>query len=760
MAHFSSPQGRFRVTLLAALIGSAAAPVIAATANIASDANKSATKTAGAADKPKTITASSKNTGAAAGNEQTMTVTATPDNHFTPGGDQLVPAYLDGQIANGGRIGMLGEQDAHNVPFNVIGYTSKMIQDLQATTVKDVVANDASVQNLKGYGNYAETYRIRGFDLNGDDMTFGGLPGVMPRQVVSTQMIERVEVFKGSNALMNGPGSSGVGGMINIEPKHAYDAPLTRLGVDYSSSSQVGTSLDVGRRFGDNNQWGVRVNVLHREGETAVDNEKRRTTMASLGLDYRGDKLRTSLDLGYQKQAYDGGRMGINISKVDFVPTVPRATSNYSQDWVFSNLESKFGMARAEYDFAPDWTAYGAVGGQHSKEIGAYASPTLTDADGSATIGRMDTNKVIDAFSGMAGIRGKFDTGFVSHNVNIGYAAETEREKTAYGMTLAPQATNIYDTADVPEPANTYFGGSLSDPRPTSRLRNEGVLLADTLGLLDDKVLLTVGARHQKVTVRNYAYGTAIEDTDARFTKSRWTPGYGLVIKPWQAISLYANHIEALQPGATAPSTALNAGQVTGITLSKQNEVGVKLDYGTLGGTLALFDIKKPTGILNTATNTYGLYGEQRNRGVELNVFGEPIYGVRLNGSATWLDPKMSKTENGTYDGNDAVGVANFYTVLSAEYDIKPIEGLTALARMTHSGSQYADEANTKKLDSYTTLDLGLRYRMKVQENDLTWRLGVDNVTNKKYWSGVESYGTYIYQGDPRELKLSMTYDF
>lgn len=731
----SSTQNRFRLSLLAALISTATAPALAATTD-STASKKSATP------------------------EETLTVVAKPDDNFTAGGDQLVPAYLDGQIANGGRVGMLGEQDAKNVPFNVIGYTNKMIQDQQATTLKDVVANDASVQNVQGYGNFAETYRIRGFDLDGDDMTFGGLAGVMPRQVVSTQMIDRVEVFKGSNALINGSASSGVGGMINLEPKHAEDTPLTRIGVDYTSSSQIGTTLDAGRRFGDDNQWGVRVNVLHREGETAIDNEKRRATVASVGLDYRGDKLRTSLDMGYQKQEYHGGRLGVNVSGVDFIPEVPRATSNYSQDWVYSNLESEFGMARAEYDIAPDWTLYGAMGGQHSHETGAYASPSLKDEDGTATIGRMDTNKIVDAFSGMAGVRGKFDTGFVSHSVNVGYSALTKREKTSYGMALTPQATNIYDTSPVAAPTNTYFGGDLDDPRPTSRVRTEGLLLSDTLGFVDDKILLTVGARHQKVVVRNYAYGTAEEDTDARFTKSRWTPGYGLVVKPWETVSFYANHIEALQPGDTASSGAVNVGQVTGISLSKQNEVGMKVDYGNIGGTLALFEIKKPTGIINPQTNVFGLYGEQRNRGVELNVFGEPIYGVRLNGSATWLDPKMSKTEDGTWDGKNAIGVANFYTVLSAEYDIKPIEGLTALARVTHSGSQYANEANTKKLDSYTTLDLGMRYRMKVQQNDLTWRLGVENVTNEKYWSGVESYGTYIYQGDPRELKLSLSYDF
>ncbi|SQI87298.1 ferrichrome-iron receptor [Klebsiella oxytoca] len=239
-------------------------------------------------------------------NEETMVVQATPDSRFRAGGDLVVPAYLDGQVANGGRLGMLGEQNAMDVPFSIIGYTSKLIQDQQAKTITDVVSNDAGVQPVQGYGNYAETYRIRGLKFDGDDMTLSGLAGVVPRQVVDTAMLERVEIFKGANALLNGAASSGVGGMINLEPKRAEDIPAARVGVDYTSDSQVGGSLDLGRRFGDDNQFGARVNLVHREGEAAVESDKRRTTLASIGLDYRGERMRSSFDFGYQKKTFHG----------------------------------------------------------------------------------------------------------------------------------------------------------------------------------------------------------------------------------------------------------------------------------------------------------------------------------------------------------------------------------------------------------------------------------------------------------------------
>lgn len=234
--------------------------------------------------------------------EDTIVVQSTAGSDFKPGGDQLLPAFLDGQVANGGRMGMLGQQNAMDVPFNIISYTSKLVEDQQAKTIADVVANDAGVQFVQGYGNSAETFRIRGLKFDGDDMTFGGLSGVLPRQVVDAQMVDRIEIFKGANSLMNGAASSGVGGMINLEPKHAGDTPQAKVGVDYTSDSQIGTTLDAGRRFGDNDQFGARVNLVHREGETGVPNDRRRTTLLSTGLDYKGDRFRTSLDLGYQKK--------------------------------------------------------------------------------------------------------------------------------------------------------------------------------------------------------------------------------------------------------------------------------------------------------------------------------------------------------------------------------------------------------------------------------------------------------------------------
>ncbi|WP_409310307.1 TonB-dependent receptor [Pectobacterium sp. B1J-3] len=721
------------------------------------------------AEEPPTTNQTTKTSAASdtTASNDTITVVAKPGNTFRAGGDDLVPAYLDGQIANGGRLGFLGQQNARDVPFNVISYTDKMMLSQQAETLADVVKNDASIQTLKGFGNFMETYRIRGFTLDGDDITFGGLYGVMPRQMVSTNMVERVEVFKGASAFVNGVSGSGigsgVGGSVNVEPKHATDDPLTRLTVDYESKNKIGGGVDVGRRFGDNNEFGVRVNVLHREGESAIHDQKDRMSMASIGLDYRGDRFRTSLDAGYQHQTIHGGRIGVGIGKATEIPDVPDATLNYNPSWVSSDLKTTFGMLRSEYDIADNWTLYSGVGSSRADESGNYGSPRLTDNNGNATISRMGTPFVRDTFSGLLGVRGQFDTGFVTHKVNLGYSGVYAKSRSAWDSSVSSN-TNIYHPGYIDYPATRPGAGDMNDPKVRNRVRSSGFAISDTLSVLDDKVALTLGLRRQEIMVRNYSY-EGVEERDSAFNRTKVTPAYGLVVKPWDNISLYANHVEALSPGKSAPNNfdgapVVNGGNVTGIYVAKQNEVGVKFDYERVGGSLALFEIKRPYEMVDRSTMTYGLYGERRHRGMELNVFGEPVFGLRLNGSATWIAAQQTKTQDGKNDGKDVIGVPRYQLVLGTEYDIKQVEGLTLAGTVIRSGSQYANANNTLKLKPWTRLDLGVRYSMPMNDQTLVWRANVENVTNEKYWSSVNDSGAYLYQGDPRSLKLSMSIDF
>ena len=114
------------------------------------------------------------------------------------------PAYAGGQVATGGRVGLFGAMDIMDTPFNTTSYTEELVRNQQARSVADVLQNDPAVRVSKGFGNFQELYVIRGFPVYSDDMTYNGLYGVLPRQFVAAELLERVEVFHGATAFLNG----------------------------------------------------------------------------------------------------------------------------------------------------------------------------------------------------------------------------------------------------------------------------------------------------------------------------------------------------------------------------------------------------------------------------------------------------------------------------------------------------------------------------------------------------------------------------
>ncbi|SFW25361.1 TonB-dependent receptor [Luteibacter sp. UNCMF366Tsu5.1] len=694
------------------------------------------------------------------------------DNSTTLSGIQVeanvaapTAAYAGDQVARGGRFGVLGNQDAMNVPFASTSYTDTLIRNQQARTLGDVVSNDAAVRTGFGFGNFSQTFTIRGFQLYSDDIAFDGLYGLLPRQLLAPELVSRVEVFKGSSAFLNGisPGGSGIGGSINIAPKRAEAQPITRVGLDWGSDSQVGASVDLGRRFGAGDAFGVRVNAVHRDGNTGIDGEQRRVTAASVAFDYRGDKLRVTTDLGYQKQVITGGRAVVYASGLTAVPRAPSARTNYAQPWSNSSLEDTFGVVRAEYDFAPWITGYVAAGAHHGNEFGDYVSPTLLDRAGNAKETRFTVPYIADTATGEAGVNMHFDTGEVSHRVNVGFSALTFRKKAAYAGSLDPIQTNLYAPTYVPVPAFAYNVGPISDPGITGRTQLRSLAVSDTLGFLDDSLELTLGARRQKLHVLGYNYAVNGVDgaKNAEYEQYATSPVIGLNYRIAEQWSVYANHIEALTQGDQAPETfnnrpVTNAGQVFAPYKAKQNEVGVKWDAGTVGSSLALFQIKQPSAYVDTS-NTYVVDGEQRNRGIEWNVFGQPTEGVRVLGGVNYIRPELVKTQGGTNEGNDAIGVPRFQANAGVEWDLPNVPDVTLSARAVHTGKQYLDAANTLKVPAWTTYDLGARTTTHLEGVPVTFRLTVQNVANKGYWASAN--GGYLTQGTPRTFYVSASFD-
>ena len=74
---------------------------------------------------------------------------------------------------------------------------------------------------------------------------------------------------------------------------------------------------------------------------------------------------------------------------------------------------------------------------------------------------------------------------------------------------------------------------------------DSSIALADTLGFLDERLLLTAGVRRQSIEVKRFNFRT--DALRSQYDKSAITPAFGLLVKPWDFASLYGNYIEALE---------------------------------------------------------------------------------------------------------------------------------------------------------------------------------------------------------------------
>lgn len=674
-----------------------------------------------------------------------VTVTASLDT-------RLQPEYAGGQVARGGSLGILGSLDVMDTPFSTMNYTAETIENTQARTLADVVINESSVRTLTSTGGFGEDFQIRGYTVASGDVGINGLYGLVSSSRMPAAIMERVEVLKGPGTLMNGIGPNGsVGGAINITTKRAGDEPLTRLTTTYESKSILGVQADVGRRFGENNEWGVRVNGVYKNGKSNIDDGRQELGLGALALDYRGRNLRWSLDAYSQHEGIENFRPQVGFAAgVTSIPDAPSGHRNFfpgTQLWLHDSAV----MSRLEYDISPNLMVYATGGYRGGSAYQTFPSGPV-DALGNFRVNNSYYDSYSKTSTAEVGARATFATFGVGHTVNVGFTRLDQELGNAYIANPASSAvaSNIYDPAPLPA-----VMGARTDAQKASDTALTSVAVTDTISFLDDRILLTGGLRHQKVSLDNYSTTTGA--LTSNYDASAVSPLAGFVVKPLTNVSLYGNYTSGLTRGGVAPTTAANAGQVFAPYKSRQMETGVKVDWGRISTSLAAFQIKRPSAVTDPATNIYSFDGEQKNRGIELSAYGEVVQGLRLLASATFYDAKLSRTAGGVNDGKDANGVPDRTFNFGVDWDMPWVPGLSLSGRIINTSGVYFNAANTLRVPSWTRYDVGARYRTKVMGKSVVFRANVENLFNSDYWL---VSGTYATVAAPRTVLLSAQIDF
>ncbi|NBF18112.1 TonB-dependent receptor plug domain-containing protein, partial [Pseudomonas sp. Fl4BN2] len=162
-----------------------------------------------------------------------------------------------GFAASTAQVGAFRGMALRDIPATVNVVTREALDAQQDTSLYDALRNTAGVTRQQLSGETFDNLAIRGVTLeNRTNFRFNGSMPMAALTAIPLEDKERVEVLKGVSALYYGYTTPG--GVVNFVTKRAGNTPVTTLGMQFDSNGSVVGTLDVGRRFGEDNQYGLR----------------------------------------------------------------------------------------------------------------------------------------------------------------------------------------------------------------------------------------------------------------------------------------------------------------------------------------------------------------------------------------------------------------------------------------------------------------------------------------------------------------------
>jgi len=208
-----------------------------------------------------------------------------------------------------------------------------------------------------------------------------------------------------------------------------------------------------------------------------------------------------------------------------------------------------------------------------------------------------------------------------------------------------------------------------------------------------------------------------------------------------------------------------NAGVALPSLSSRQWEFGLKGGDDALNWQLAWFDITRPMTNLDACSRLGitpcegGYDGKAVHRGLEAS--GQWTQGPwRLAGSASVIDAKRRGSEaEPAINGQRPTNVPREVVRAQVAYRVAAMPGLEVQAQLSHEGRRNVLPDGSITLPAWTRFDAALRYDTKLQGVATTWTLGIENLTDKRYWKeSPYQYGhIYLFPGAPRTVRLAMT---
>ncbi|MFZ5557341.1 MAG: TonB-dependent siderophore receptor [Pseudomonadota bacterium] len=540
-------------------------------------------------------------------------------------------------------------------PVSIQVVPRQVIDDQQANRVAEVIQNVSGVRPGSTFGNRSDSFIIRGFqsfqsarDGFISNQLFGE-PGF-----IDLANVERLEILKGPASVLYGLGDPG--GLLNIVTERPLREPAFRFKTDIGSYSFYRGEADVSHPLNADGSLALRLNAAYQDWDSFRDFFRRsqREFFAPVVGWQPGAGTKILLDFEYadQELPFDRGLVaaGNGVADVPLERYLGEAFSTF-------DVTGRSARYIVEHQLDGTWLLRKTGRYQEASARRFSADPRGLQAD-NRTLNRraLDQRDDGNQWTIQLDAVGDFTRAVVGHKLLLGVeAGQADRDVRFAIAPLAP--IDIFAPVYGARPG-TFGAFSQSD----SRIEYAALYLQDQIWI-GERWKLLLGIRYDDADQTTVTNGAELSQGDREFS-----PRAGIMYDLAAWASAYASYSQSFKPVADVTFDSRPFDPETG----EQYEAGIKADLldRRLGATLAIYQIKrKNVGTADPVNPGFSIQtGEQRSRGVELDVASELGDGWSLIASAAYTDAEITK-DNRFTPGNRIQGVPRLSGSLWATYE-------------------------------------------------------------------------------------------
>ncbi|ARV57239.1 hypothetical protein BZZ01_00085 [Nostocales cyanobacterium HT-58-2] len=658
-----------------------------------------------------------------------LTVTGKPNNYSVPDTATVTKTNIP----------------LRDIPFSVQVVPQQVIQDQKALTVGEAVRNVSGFAlSGRGGGRNEFSFLTRGFTA--DQFRDGFSEGNNANRVFTEiSNIDRIEILKGPAAALYG--QSEPGGIVNLVTKQPLSIPYYSADFIAGSYDFYRSNLDFTGPLDAQSNFRYRLNLAYENAGSFRDGVESERFFVSPKLSFNlSSKTTLSLFGEYLEDSrpVDFGLVAVGNRIADIPISRFLGDSNRKND-----VYQRRGYVFVDHRFSENWSLRSAFratsSDQYFSAIQARGNALQRD-NRTLNLQLQNSNQFFSTDTFQTNLVGKFSTGSIKHTTLIGFEYGNE-SRDVETQNANAGSINIF------RPVYRFPIGRLTRTIDRNEETNlYGFYLQDEIALIDNLKLLLGG----RFDIVDFDLKDNLTRRKTSTYDEAFSPLVGIVYQPSKTISLYANYSRSFVPqsGSSFDGTPFKPERGT------QYEVGVKADWfgGRLSSTLALYEITKTNVLVaDPQRPTFSIQtGEQRSRGVELDVLGEILPGWNVIASYAYTDAII--TSDTTFsEGNRLASVPQNSFSLWTTYQIGngDLKGLGFGAGVFVAGDRLGDLDNTFTLPEYARVDAAIYYN----RGNFRAALNFKNLFDARYFESAQSR-TQIFPGAPLTVLGTVSLQF